>query len=183
MEIYKKLESIQKALKAPKSNFNAFGKYKYRSCEDILESIKPLLNGATLVLSDTIRQVGDRYYIEAEATFSDGQNQVVATGYAREPDDKKGMDASQITGAASSYARKYALAGLFMIDDNKDADATNTGSDPTSAIEAIKTAKTLNELKSHYAAAFSLFQSDSHALASITKAKDERKEHLTEITK
>lgn len=125
MELYSKLEKIQKTLKAPKSQDNKFGGYKYRSCEDILEAVKPLLDGAVVTISDTIKCVGDRIYVEASATFSDGNNQISVTAFAREPESRKGMDDSQITGAASSYARKYALNGLFLIDDTKDADATN----------------------------------------------------------
>ena len=125
MEIYTKLERIQKQLKAPKNQHNKFGGYNYRSCEDILEAVKPLLDGCVVTISDTIREVGGRVYVEAEATISDGVNQINVTAYAREPEDRKGMDSSQITGSASSYARKYALNGLFLIDDTKDADATN----------------------------------------------------------
>jgi hypothetical protein len=122
MEIYAKLEKIQKTLKAPKNQMNKFGGYKYRSCEDILEAVKPYLDGAVVIISDTIREVGGRIYVEAEATISDGNNQISVTAFAREPADRKGMDESQITGSASSYARKYALNGLFLIDDTKDAD-------------------------------------------------------------
>lgn len=125
MEIYQKLERIQKQLKAPKNQYSKFGGYSYRSCEDILEAVKPLLDGCVVTLSDTIREVGGRIYVEAEATISDGVNQVNVTAFAREVEDRKGFDASQITGSASSYARKYALNGLFLIDDTKDADATN----------------------------------------------------------
>ena len=119
----KKLQLVQKELKAPKGQFNNFGKYKYRSCEDILEAVKPLLaaNDCTLTLSDEVVQVGDRIYIKATAKF-EGEEVTEVTAYAREPMDKKGMDTSQITGTASSYARKYALNGLFLIDDTKDAD-------------------------------------------------------------
>jgi len=117
-----KLTEIQQQLKAPKSQTNDFGKYKYRSCEDILEAVKPLLNGCTLTLSDKMVQLGDRYYVEATAIFMDGPERTVVTAYAREQEIKKGMDAAQITGACSSYARKYALNGLFLIDDTKDAD-------------------------------------------------------------
>ena len=122
MEIYKKLEKIQKELKAPKGQYNNFGKYKYRSCEDIVEAVKPLLDGAVLLLSDEIVQIGERYYVEASATFSDGKESITIKAQAREAEHKKGMDESQVTGAASSYARKYALNGLFAIDDTKDAD-------------------------------------------------------------
>jgi len=121
----KTLAEIQQALKAPKGQTNAFGKYKYRSCEDILESLKPLLGSFSLIVSDEIVLIGERYYIKATATLSDGKVTHQAFGYARESLDKKGMDVAQITGATSSYARKYALNGLFAIDDTKDADATN----------------------------------------------------------
>lgn len=119
-----KLINIQKELKAPKGNYNSFGKYKYRSCEDILEAVKPLLarEKCTLTLWDEVVLIGDRYYVKATATISDEKGNLSVTAYAREADEKKGMDASQVTGTASSYARKYALNGLFLIDDTKDAD-------------------------------------------------------------
>ena len=118
------LQKIQFTLKAPKAQFNSFGKYKYRSCEDILEALKPLLmeHNATLTLSDTIEAHGNRVYIKATATLKAGDFTESVTAYARESESKKGMDESQITGTASSYARKYALNGLFLIDDTKDAD-------------------------------------------------------------
>jgi len=119
------LSKIQKEMKAPKGQFNAFGKYKYRSCEDILEAVKPFLNGTVLYISDEMVLIGDRYYLKATATLRNGDEAVSVTAYAREEIEKKGMDSSQITGAASSYARKYALNGLFLIDDTKDSDATN----------------------------------------------------------
>lgn len=126
MSVYEKLASVQRELKAPKGQFNSFGKYKYRSCEDILEALKPVLskNGCAVVLSDSVEQVGDRFYICATATITDCEThgQVHNTAFAREDTDKKGMDGAQITGTASSYARKYALNGLFLIDDTKDAD-------------------------------------------------------------
>lgn len=124
--ISEKLLKIQSELKAPKGQYNSFGKYKYRSCEDILEAVKPLTqnNKCVLKISDTLKQVGDRYYIEATATLTDIEDStsITNTAYAREEKEKKGMDGSQITGTASSYARKYALNGLFCIDDTKDAD-------------------------------------------------------------
>jgi len=116
------LNKIQKELKAPKGQTNAFGRYKYRSCEDILEAVKPLLGEATLVISDEMVMLGERFYVKATATLKNGEEEVYATAYARESEIKKGMDASQITGSSSSYARKYALNGLFLIDDTKDAD-------------------------------------------------------------
>ena len=121
----KELMMIQQELKAPKGQYNNFGKYKYRSCEDILEAVKPLLadQACTLVISDEIMLIGDRFYVKATATITNSEGvKEVATAYAREQDNKAGMDASQLTGATSSYARKYALNGLFCIDDTKDAD-------------------------------------------------------------
>lgn len=121
MKLKEKLRKIQVELKAPKSNRNDFGKYNYRSCEDILEAVKPLLDkyDCTLSIKDDIVLIGDRYYIKAEATLSSGDESMTGTAFAREDESKKGMDASQVTGATSSYARKYALNGLFLIDDSK----------------------------------------------------------------
>lgn len=125
-QVYGKLMMIQKELKAPKGQYNSFAKYNYRSCEDILEAVKPLCikNNATLLLNDAVQEVSGRFYVVATATLIDTESgdSVSANAYAREPQDKKGMDDSQITGMASSYARKYALNGLFCIDDTKDAD-------------------------------------------------------------
>lgn len=120
-----KLNEIQQKLKAPKNQKNTFGNYNYRSCEDILEAVKPLLGDATLTITDEIVEVGGRVYVKATATLKDGAIETKTTAFARESETKKGMDDSQITGSASSYARKYALNGLFLIDDTKDADATN----------------------------------------------------------
>lgn len=131
----KKLVAVQAALKAPKGQFNKFGGYKYRSCEDILEAVKPLLleQGLQLTITDEPVEVGGRIYIKATATVTDGSETAAVSGYAREAETKKGMDESQITGTASSYARKYALNGLFLIDDTKDADATNDHQKPKAA--------------------------------------------------
>jgi len=122
------LSIIQSKVKAPKGQFNSFGKYHYRSAEDILEAVKQVVNpmGYSITISDTIINVGDRYYIKATATLSNGKETWSTDGYAREEESKKGMDGSQVTGASSSYARKYALNGLFALDDTKDSDATNT---------------------------------------------------------
>jgi hypothetical protein len=122
-----KLAEFQSKLKVPKNQFNAFGKYKYRSAEDIIEAVKALINpaGFSLNLIDEIALIGERFYVKATATISNGTETYLSVAYAREEETKKGMDGSQITGAASSYARKYALNGLFAIDDTKDADATN----------------------------------------------------------
>lgn len=123
-----KLAAIQGRLKAPKNQRNNFGNYNYRSCEDILEAVKPLLteHKLTVQLSDTIREVGDMVFVEATAVISDGENLIHTTAQAGINPNKKGMDIAQSFGASSSYARKYALNGLFLIDDTKDADATNT---------------------------------------------------------
>lgn len=131
--IYEALMKIQSELKAPKNQRNSFGGYNYRSCEDIMEAVKPLLlkNGVVLTVSDDMSVVGNRVYVKATATLSDGEDFISNSAFAREAEVKKGMDDSQITGATSSYARKYALNGLFCIDDTKDADATNThGKEP-----------------------------------------------------
>lgn len=125
----KRIIEIQSELKAPKNQYNSFGKYKYRSCEDILESVKPLLKKHNLLLTinDSIEMIGTRFYVRATATIYDetGKKLIETSAQAREEENKKGMDASQVTGATSSYARKYALNGLFAIDDAKDADFTN----------------------------------------------------------
>lgn len=128
-EIIKKLNKIQSQLKAPKNQRNNFGGYNYRSCEDIMEAVKPLLEatGTVLTVRDDIVAIGNRVYVKAIATLTDETGDTIQNcAFAREVETKKGMDESQITGAASSYARKYALNGLFCIDDTKDADATNT---------------------------------------------------------
>lgn len=125
----KELNLIQTKLNAPKNQVNKFGGYQFRSAEDILEALKPLLaeSGCTVTISDEIVEIGGRIYVKATATITNPQGESVSTSaYAREEESKKGMDAAQLTGATSSYARKYALNGLFAIDDNKDFDATNT---------------------------------------------------------
>ncbi len=124
MKIVEILSQIQAELKAPKGQLNKFGNYKYRSCEDIVEAVKPLLaaHNGTLTISDEMVQLGDRYYVKATAVISIGDEMRATSAYAREPETKKGMDEAQITGATSSYARKYALNGLLAIDDTKDPD-------------------------------------------------------------
>lgn len=136
LSLVQKVVLVQNELKAPKGQFNKFGNYKYRSCEDIVESVKPILNkyGIMLNITDEIVLIGERYYIKAGASLTDGTDVVQSVAYAREPQDLKGMSESQITGSASSYARKYALNGLLAIDDTKDPDtdefATQTGKEP-----------------------------------------------------
>jgi len=124
MEINEILVDVQKRLKAPKGQKNTFGNYNYRSCEDIVEAVKPLLHehGASLRIGDDLVNIGNRYYVKATACIHKGDQSICETAFAREAESKKGMDESQITGAASSYSRKYALNGLFAIDDTKDAD-------------------------------------------------------------
>lgn len=135
-EIY---SNIQFELKAPKGQYNSFAKYHYRSCEDILEAVKPLLKkyNATLTIEDNVVLIGDRYYVKATATLRSDKDSISSSAFAREQSEKKGLDESQITGTASSYARKYALNGLFCIDDTKDADtdeyANQTAKKPISA--------------------------------------------------
>lgn len=150
----KTLAEIQQALRAPKGQTNAFGKYKYRSCEDILEAVKPLLGEWALTISDDIVLVGERYYVKAMVTISNTKHSHSVCAFARESLDKKGMDVAQISGSSSSYARKYALNGLFAIDDTKDADATNdhkTTTMPTPktqlkvVLDVIKKVKTEDE--------------------------------------
>ena len=124
-----KIIKIQQELKAPKSQHNKFGGFDYRSCEDILEALKPLLAKEKLLLTinDKIVKMGERYYVKAIVSITDGTKTLEYSAYAREEENKKGMDGSQVTGASSSYARKYALNGLFLIDDSKDSDYTNKG--------------------------------------------------------
>lgn len=126
MNIYEKLSGIQGQIKVNKNNYNSFGKYSYRSAEDILEAAKPICkeHGCVLTLSDEIVAMGERFYVKASATLTDIKDManITVTAFAREEENKKGMDASQVTGACSSYARKYALNGLFNLDDAKDAD-------------------------------------------------------------
>ena len=152
LNIYEKLMNVQQELKCNKGQYNSFGKYKYRSCEDILESVKPLLKKYNLILtlSDTLEYIGDRYYIKAIAKITDTEtpyeefeelkaiNCITNVAYAREELEKKGMDGSQITGTASSYARKYALNGLLAIDDTKDADTDEFKNQTTEEEKATK---------------------------------------------
>jgi hypothetical protein len=157
--VYVKLAWVQSNLKAPKGRRNTFGNYNYRSAEDILESAKPLCaeSGALLTVSDEIVFLGDRYYIKATASFRDLESGDVIenTAFAREEETKKGMDASQITGTASSYARKYALNGLFAIDDTKDADSDEyvkqTKEEEPKAV-VLATPKQIEELKTLFTA-------------------------------
>lgn len=148
----KELISIQMELKAPKNQYNKFGNFNYRSKEDILEALKPLLkkHNALLNICDEVVSHGNRVYIQATATISVGDKSVSAKGFAREAESKKGMDDSQITGTASSYAGKYALGNLFLIDDTKDADTHPPASKQESLSEEIMKIDTVGELAAHY---------------------------------
>lgn len=180
-ELHKKLQEIQSELNAPKSQYNAFGKYKYRKAEDILEAVKPLLKktGTTLLISDDIVFIEGRFYVKATATIMDGEDMLFVSAFARESDNKTGMDAAQVTGAASSYARKYALNGLFCIDDNQDTDATNTHdekrtenkSELDTAIAKIMAAKTDDEVKEIWYASGSLKTNEAFKKAIAEKRR------------
>ena len=144
----KELIAIQSELKAPKSQFNKFGGYKYRKAEDILEAVKPLLakQKCTLIITDDVVLIGNRIYVKATATIKNENGECeTTTGWAREEETKKGMDGSQITGASSSYARKYALNGLFAIDDNADSDTTNDGQHQTAQQQTQATQQTASQ--------------------------------------
>lgn len=147
--ITNKLIAVQSALKAPKGQYNSFGKYNYRSCEDILEAVKPLLktNGLALVVKDEIIEIAGRVYVKATAQVLDENGaEISTTAFAREPNEKKGMDDSQVTGSSSSYARKYALNGLFAIDDNKDADTDEEYKQKASGSKTASSKKKAEEM-------------------------------------
>lgn len=180
---------IQSNLKAPKDNYNSFGKYKYRTAEAILEAVKPLLAevNCTLTISDDIIVVGNRIYVKATATFKTSKGEITqTTAFAREAETKPGMDVSQVTGSASSYSRKYALNGLFCIDDNKDADALNTSKEYTQPATAqpqqaedinhvlaeISSCATTGELKAIWAK-YPLMHSDAKFTGAMTARKDQ----------
>ncbi len=171
LNIVEKLSKIQKELKAPKNQFNKFGKYKYRSTEDILEGLKTLLIDCAVTINDDIIEIGGRIYVKATATLQDSLDlkaSISVSAFAREPEDQKGMNQAQITGSASSYARKYALNGLFLIDDTKDADTQDNSAPapkpkPTpkpnlipnnsiwdGVVKAIKDGFTIEQIKSKY---------------------------------
>ena len=146
-ELVLKIAKIQKELKAPKNQYNSFGDYRYRSCEDILEAVKPLLGDLILTITDDVVEVGGRVYVKATACITDGEESISNTAFAREAETRPKMDVAQLTGAASSYARKYALNGLFCIDDVKDPDATNHHEDDRTPSEKAKETRELNKLK------------------------------------
>jgi hypothetical protein len=172
--IHKKLSAIQTTLKAPKSQFNKFGGYPYRSCEDILEAVKPHLkeHGCSLIINDEVLMVGTALMVKATATLHFESEQVCATAYAMHPMEQKGMNPSQITGSTSSYARKYALNGLFLIDDTKDADSTNThGKDEDNISTKISHCKNLAELMHLYSSNKELVDNDEGLKKQFTAKK------------
>lgn len=183
----KELIEIQNRLKAPKGQYNNFGKYKYRSCEDILEALKPLLyeQKCQLTIVDDIIMIGNRIYVKATVTIKNGTGETeVTTAFAREEESKKGMDGSQVTGAASSYARKYALNGMFCIDDTKDSDATNVGEKKSSkaqdenppyydmAIQEIHGAQSVQTLTDIYNN-YQVLQSNAQFMSALTAKRKE----------
>lgn len=196
-DFYKSLIKIQSTLNAPKGQFNSFGKYNYRSCEDIMVALKPLLaaEGLFQSISDEIVQLGDRFYVKSTATVTNGTDKVSCSAMAREALTKKGMDDSQITGATSSYSRKYCLNGLWNIDDSKDADTNEfrknetqkaqqvtKGFDPDAVLKKATGAMSscdMNTLKALFAQyKKELAQYPSH-LEKLTEVKDIRKSELT----
>ena len=180
MEIQKKLLTIQSELKAPKNQTNNFGHYKYRSCEDILEAVKPLLKkeGLVLTITDELVNIGERYYIKATVNIEGGEERISVNSYARESENKKGMDESQITGTASSYARKYALNGMFLIDDTKDADTMDNSKevkpDIQKNITEIMKLNTIEELKKYW-------EANKGLGAVVAKAITSRKKEIEEM--
>lgn len=189
-EFINKIAKIQQTLKAPKNQYNKFGGYYYRNCEDILESVKPLLGDLILTINDEIVQIGNRYYVRATATITDGEHEQSATAYAREEESKKGMDASQVTGSTSSYARKYACNALFCIDDTKDADSDEQPKPvqpqkptqpklpypPTNVIAEINACKKIPDI----AAVLRKYQ-QTYDNEQLSKAASERKQQLLAI--
>ncbi len=193
MAIYEKLIKVQTLLKAPKSQYNNFGKYNYRSCEDILEAVKPILEevGLTLLITDTIEIIANRYYVKAECTLIDTEDgsSLKTTAYAREAEEKKGMDVAQVTGATSTYARKYALNGLFLIDDTKDDDFLNNGEQYKNANETKSQQNkglTEKQIKRLYAVAINCGFTIDHVKNSLksynkTDPKELTKEEYNEL--
>ena len=183
MNVYEKLETVQTELNAPKGQFNSFGNYNYRSCEDILEAVKPILKkvNAVVLLTDNIEIIGEYTYVRATAKFVDveSKEEVTVDALARHAIQKKGMDDAQVTGATSSYARKYALNGLFCIDDNKDAD---TNEYPQSSVEdiikGIKEKMNLNNWKGFYKRAIELYPKGTEEYKAWIEAFNETKSIL-----
>ena len=174
--------AVQSKLKAPKNQRNDFGGFNYRSCEDILEAVKPLLKaeGLYLNITDDIVVFGDRYYVKATATLSDGERSLPSQAFAREPEERAKMDESQVTGSASSYARKYALNGLLAIDDTKDADAPNYGkatdNSKAKAIAEVRNAADIPSLNAVYKRHEKALGKDTDFLNECTTRKKQLKQ-------
>lgn len=180
----KTLIKIQKELKAPKNQYNSFGKYNYRNCEDILEAVKPLLGDCILTLSDEVVNIGAHNYVKASATFQEGEEIKSVSAYAREAEEQKGMNDAQITGSSSSYARKYALNGLFLIDDTKDDDTTNKhGKGATQEDEELEEETPFEKAKRLIAEEDDLFglRNLERKIAESTKLTDKEKTELAFI--
>lgn len=186
MSVKEKLFKIQQSLKAPKGQYNSYGNYKYRSCEDILEAVKPWLKEENCILSlqDEVMVIGERYYIKASVELTDLEtNEVVTnTAFAREEEAKKGMDGSQITGTASSYARKYALNGLFLIDDTKDAD-TDEHAKQTGFAEKKATPKQIELIRQIAEAQGKTLKEEVVKAWTMQQASDFITEHKGEVKK
>ena len=179
MKIYEQLSNVQHELKCNKSLYNSFGKYSYRSTELIMEAVKPLLfsNDLCLIITDSVELIGDRFYIKATATIYNKEGeQISTTAYAREEECKKGMDASQVTGSTSSYARKYALNGLLAIDDTKDADATNTH-----GVTSDSKAATTNNKTNNTTSTYKLTEGQIKRLYAIGYKKGYSREYMTKL--
>lgn len=171
-EFMQALLKVQTELKAPKKQFNSFGKYPYRSCEDILEAVKPLLKELDLLMliSDDVVTVGDRFYVKSTITIYNETDSISAVGFSREEENKKGMDGSQITGASSSYARKYALNGLFLIDDSKESDTTNTEVN-TDYVQEIEKFNDVKKLREYYTENKGRYKTEDFDIACSNRAK------------
>lgn len=180
IDFLEKVSAIQAELKAPKSQFNTFGNYNYRNCEDILEAVKPLLCGLVVIMDDDIVQVGDRFYVKSIATITDGENELRSSAFARESLSRKGMDDAQITGATSSYSRKYALNGLFLIDDNKDSDSTNNGDQQTKLKSKPKQKSSEPELPWYNEPSY---QADLEAMTNAIRGGTPTEQVIEQITK
>tara|TARA_R110002051_G_scaffold262588_1_gene322430 strand:- start:187 stop:759 length:573 start_codon:yes stop_codon:yes gene_type:complete len=187
----KELIAIQSELKAPKGQYNKFGKYNYRSCEDILEAVKPLLaeHNAFILITDEVKGIGDHIYIEAIVEFRVGDKGVQVKAQAGINPDRKGMDVAQSYGSSSSYARKYALAGLLLLDDTKDADTKDNSEENEFTVDAKKLrlhleniviSPDLDSLRLANVQAYKFAEGDQDALSAILKAKNARKKELTE---
>ena len=182
MSIYEKLSNVQQKLKAPKNQYNKFGGYHYRNAEDILKAVKPILanEGLTMTITDELTMIGDRYYIKATVTVIDGEEGDTHTvhGYAREEENKKGMDSMQLTGATSSYARKYALNGMFAIDDTKDSDATNKHGKG-------KKKSSKNKSTNHQQAIKKIYKNNKEKLAPVIKKflNDNKCDKISDLSK